>query len=73
MRAAVLSLVHNILQAMRRDQKSLFFQWDLDASRCRIRIDFYSCIATCQNPIEKIMTSSRDASRAIYCEPSFSI
>ena len=29
---------------------------------------FYSCVATHPNPIENIMTSSRDATRANYCE-----
>ena len=48
-----------------------------DTSRRRNRIEFYSCVATRPNPIEKTttMTSGRDASRAIYvyCEPSLSV
>ena len=39
-----------------------------DMSRCRNRIDFNSCIVTRPNPIEKIITSGRDVTCAIYCE-----
>ena len=42
-------------------------------TRCRNRIDFYSCVATRLNPIEKIMTSGRDAKRAMYCELGFRV
>ena len=54
---------------MRRDWKSLFFQWAL--THCDAGIESIS-IPTSRsmhpNPIEKIMTSGRDATRAIYCE-----
>ena len=55
---AVSLLVHNILSSMRHDRKSLFFQWDLDAS-CRNRsrhwnrTRFYSCVATRPSPLKK--------------------
>ena len=40
-------------------------------TRRRNRFDFYTCVATRPNPIEKIMSSSHDATRAIYCELGF--
>ena len=47
----------------------IIFSMGFDASR----IDFYSCVATRPNPTKKIMTSGRDATRAIYCELCLSV
>ena len=47
----------------------IIFSMDFDASRRKNRIDFLFLRRDASKPIEKIMTSGRDASRAIYCEP----
>ena len=55
-----------ILYPLRRNRKSLIFQWAW--TRRYVRLEFLSIPASL--PIEKIMTSGRDATGTIYCEPA---
>ena len=56
----VLSLLHNILVHDVSQPEVIIFSMGLDASRRRNRIEVYSCVTTCPNPIEN---SGCDASR----------
>ena len=57
-----LRLVHNILYASRRDRKSLFFQWAWTQRDAGVELDSI-LHRVASEPIEKIMTSSWDATR----------
>ena len=55
--------------ASRPNRKSLFFQWTWTQRDAGIELDSIPA----SKPIEKIMTSGRDATRTIYCEPALNL